>query len=487
MEFKDMGLIAEIRKLNYQDLKIFLIPMVIFLFYLLVFYPCVATYDSFNQLHQIASGYFANWHPFFHTFINMLCLKIYPNPVSICIFQILVFSTMWMVICKYNRGDNLENNKTFKYQIIATVIICLIPINAIYSITLWKDILFSYCLMFLCFLAKVMIDKNGKVDYKFIILISLIMAFVSQLRGNGFYVIVVALIVYSIYLFVKKNIKMSVLLPVLTVIFILLIASLNIVYHVQDNEKDALMTKVSHMLADYVLNLEIDEADKNTIYQLIDENKTSKVYRSTGTDSIWAIMNYENAESNKSTYINLALKYSLKNPLYCLHYLFKSAPMVWDITKDSDWAGRPYYMSFKSDRLQSDFKGYYVNRNFTPTTPYENLSYANWGTPVFYVLNSLSIGIENSLFDTFFNSPALYMYLSIILMVAIHFITKSRAIYLMYVPNLLNIVIVFLSTPIQDYRYLYPNLLVCYLLVIIFIQLYFSGGKSKILSLKNRF
>lgn len=482
-----MGLIAEIRKLNYQDLKIFLIPTIIFLFYLSVFYPCIAAYDSFNQLHQIASGHFGNWHPFFHTFINMLCLKIYPNPASICIFQILVFSTMWLVICKYNRNDNLENNKTFKYQIITTVIICLIPINAIYSITLWKDILFSYCLMFLCFLAKVMIDKNGKVDYKFIIVISLIMAFVSQLRGNGFYVIIAVLIVYSIYLFVKKNIKMGILLPVLTVIFILLIASLNIVYHVQDNEKDALIAKTSHMLADYVLNLEIDEADKNTIYQLIDENKTSKVYRSTETDSIWIMLNRENAESNKSTYIKLALKYSLKNPLYCLHYLFKSAPMVWDITKDSDWVGRPYYISFKSDEMQSVCNRYYIKHNFTPTTPYENLSYANWGTPVFKVFNSLAIGIENSLFDTFFNSPALYMYLSIILMVAIHFITKSRAIYLMYLPNLLNIVIVFLSTPIQDYRYLYPNLLACYLLVIIFIQLYFSGGKSKILSLKNRF
>ena len=46
----------------------------------------------------------------------------------------------------------------------------MIPINALYSITLWKDVLFSYCLMFLCFLAMVMINKKGNVNYKFIIL-----------------------------------------------------------------------------------------------------------------------------------------------------------------------------------------------------------------------------------------------------------------------------------------------------------------------------
>lgn len=173
-----MELAGKIRKLNYDDLKIFLIPIIIFSIYLAVFNPGTATIDTFNQFHQIASGHFTNWHPFFHTFIEMLCLKVYPSPVSICIMQILVFSTMWTVICKYNRDDG----KSLKYQLIATLIICIIPINAIYSITLWKDILFSYFMMFLCFLAKVMIDRQGKVDWRFIVLISLIMAFIAELR-----------------------------------------------------------------------------------------------------------------------------------------------------------------------------------------------------------------------------------------------------------------------------------------------------------------
>ena len=486
MEFKDVGLIAEIKKFNYRDLKIFLIPTIIFLVYLAVFYPCIATYDSFNQLHQIASGHFTNWHPFFHTFIMSLCLKVYSNPISICIFQILVFSTMWMIICKYNRNGNGETEKIFKYQLIATIIICLIPINAIYSITLWKDILFSYFLMFLCFLAMIMIDKKGSVDYKFIIVLSLFMAFISQLRGNGMYVILITLVIYSFYLFMKKNIKMAALLPVLTVIFILLIASLNIAYDVEDNEKDALMTKVGHMLADYVLNLDIEDADRDKIYGLIDKDKIADSYVPTYTDPIWGKMNHNVSDSNRSAYIGLAIKYSLKNPLHCIHYLFESAPMVWDIISDSDWAGRPYYLSSNRDRLQSDFEAYYLPKNFTPTEPYENLSYANWGNPVFNALNLLAIGIENSPFDTVFNNPALYMYLSIIILVALRFINKSREIYLMYLPNLLNILIVFASTPVQDYRYLYANLLVGYLLIIIFIKVYYSGGKSEISSFKSR-
>jgi len=482
MEFQYNSLISKIRgKFNYYDLAIFLIPIIIFSIYLTVFNPGIATYDSFNQLHQIASNQFANWHPFFHTFINMLCLKVYPSTISICIFQILVFSTMWMIICKYNRDDEMQDNNPFVKQAIFTLIICLIPINGLYAVTLWKDILFSYFLMFLCFLVKVLIDKNGGVDYKFIIFFSAIMACISQLRGNGMYVILIVMIVYSIYLFMKNNRKMAVLLPILTITFILLISSLNIVYEVQDNEKDALMTKTAHMLADYDLNLEIEESDRDKIHQLIDKDRVNEQYKPTGSDKIFAITNYTAFENDKGTYIGLALKYSLKDPIHCLQYLFWSSPMVWDITKDGDWLGRPYYLNGEKDRLQSDFEAYYLPRNYTPTESYENLSYANWGTPAFDVLNLAALGIEGCALDTLFNNPALYMYISIIILVLLQIITRSKEIYLVYLPNMLNILVVFMSTPIQDYRYLYANLLVCYLLIIILMGVkQHSNNKSKL-------
>lgn len=473
MEFRHDGAIAEIRsRINRRDLIIFLIPTVIFLSYLMVFNPGIATYDTFNQLHQIASGHFANWHPFFHTFINMLCLKVYPSITSIAVLQILVFSAMWTIICKYTRDDDNKDSDSFKLQVILTLIICLLPINALYSITIWKDILFSYCLMFLCFLAMVMIDRKGNLDYKFIILLALIMAFVSQLRGNGMYVILITIVIYSIYLFIKKNRKMAVLLPILTITVILLISSLNIAYDVQDNEKDAMMTKTCHMLADYYLHLDMDEADRQKVAEILDTDKISKNYIPTGSDSIFAITDYKEFEKNKGTYIELAMKYSLRNPIHFIQYLFESSPMVWDITRDSDWAGHAFYMNRDKDRLQMDFETYYTPRHYQATQSYENLSYVNWGNPIFNALNSLSIDIENSVVaDTLLESPALYMYISIILLILIHIVTGSREIYLMYLPNLLNIIIVFLSTPIQDNRYLYANILICYLLIMVLIGL----------------
>ena len=107
-------IVNKIRKLNYRDLIIFLIPFVIFLYYLSVFNPGILTTDSYMQLHQIATGTFDSWHPFFHTFIEMLCINIFPSTASVGVFQIFIFSSIWMLICKYNSNETDTNvNKLF--------------------------------------------------------------------------------------------------------------------------------------------------------------------------------------------------------------------------------------------------------------------------------------------------------------------------------------------------------------------------------------
>ena len=152
-------------KINYRDLIIFVLPVLIFVLYLFAYNPGVLTVDSFSQLHQIATGKFTTAHPIFHTFLEMLCLKIFKSPFYIGLFQILIFSAIWMGICKYHRDDYSKNSNAFIVQFIVTLIVCLIPINAIYSITLSSNVLFSYSIMLLCFFFFFFFDKNGEVFF----------------------------------------------------------------------------------------------------------------------------------------------------------------------------------------------------------------------------------------------------------------------------------------------------------------------------------
>lgn len=457
--------IDKLKKFNYNDLLIFLIPFIIFAYYLYIFNPGILTYDSYNQLHQIATNNFSNWHPFFHTFIEMLCLKIYENPISIGLFQISVFSIIWMVICKYNRVDDGKINKIFICQVIFTLIISLIPINAIYSITLWKDILFSYFLLFLCFLIEVMLDKNYQLNYKFIIILSLIMAFVCQLRPNGILIICALLIIISIYLFkINKKQKNYILIPILTIIFILFIASLNIVYDVEDNQKDAIFDKTSHILSYYDLNVNISEEDHKIINELISEKDIQENFDIYFTDPTYHVSNNDIYNSHKDIFIKLVIKYSLTNPLNFVKYFFKSSSIVWDISRGEDWSGYVYYMDNEAAE-----KLFY--KKSLSKTAYENGSFENYGSIEFNNLKSFAeYFTHNKLLDTMFNSPAFYMYLSFIIMGIIYLITSSKRVFFVYLPNMLNILIIMVSTPIQSNRYLYANILLFYLMVIILLR-----------------
>ena len=469
---------SRFKRLNYKDLIIFLIPVIIFSFYLYVYNPGIMTFDSFNQVHQIASGRYTNWHPFFHTFIEMILYKIYSSPISVGIFQILTFSIIWMVICKYFRNNDesinladIKSDREFIIQSIITLIICLIPINAIYSITLWKDVLFSYALLFLCFLIKVLVDKKCKVSIKFIVLMGFVMACVAQLRLNGIYVIVPLLIIMAYYLYRHdKTEKFFVKLPVIAIIFILLIASLNAVYNVEDNAKDATLAKTTHMLANYDLYHKLDAKDSAKFHELINEKTVKERYNTFFTDPVRNAANESVFEANKGEYIGMAVKYSLQDPIHFIKYMLSSSELTWDITRDSYWQGKPYYIEKNGPLLESSRNNYFKSYHTTPVADYENVSSVNEGTGLFNLLNSFVYNARtNIVMDTLFESPALYMFLSILAMAGIYYLTKSKNIILVYLPNLFNILVVFVSIPTQDNRYLYPNLLVFYLLVIILV------------------
>lgn len=230
---------------------------------------------------------------------------------------------------------------------------------------------------------------------------------------------------------------MHIYIPALTIIFILLIASLNVVYDVEDNKKDAVFSKTIHLLADYDLNLELDASDKNKIHEVIPEKTIKERYNPYYLDTIGYASNESAFDNDRGAYITMAIKYSLQNPIHFLDYLFKSSAMTWDITRDNDWKGKPYY-DITTDGARTSF----FNHNHSiPTTPYENASLINFGTDEFNRLDFIvDSAKDNIILDTLFNSPALYMYLSFIIMAGIYLLTRTKEICLVYLPNMLNIV-----------------------------------------------
>ncbi|MBQ6098334.1 MAG: hypothetical protein IJL02_00540 [Methanobrevibacter sp.] len=358
-------------KFNYRDLMIFILPILIFSLYLFMYNPGVLTAASFSQLHQIATGQFTTSSPILHTLLVMLFVKIFKTPLFIGAFQIIIFAAIWMIICKYHRDDSTNNNQ-YIVQFILTLIICLIPINAVYSVTLSSNVLFSYSMLFLSFLIKVMLDKNGEINNKLIILMALTIAIMSGLNSYGIIIAIPCLIAIAYYL-LSRNVSRNTIVSFvgITVVLLLFVGSLNFIFDVQQD----------------TTNIQTNDAFEEDI-------------------------NLENAKAQ--------------------------------------------FFSAVNDK---------------PTEEYEsvsqvNIRHGNYGSVSSYV----SMFKENFILDGLFNNPILYMIFSIALLVLITLIVKSKDMCLIYVAPFINSI----TMLIIEQNNLYSNLLVFYLIVIIFISICFN-------------
>jgi hypothetical protein len=441
--------------INIKDIFIFFIMFFILLGLLILLRPGFLTFDSFNQLEQIYNNSFTNWHPFFHTFVEMLLLKIGGTLTVISLFQILVLSIMWTVICHYYRNDSKYN---FPLQIVITLCLVLNPLNFMYSMTFWKDILFSYSVLFLTFLLAIMCRKDFVVSKKMIVLLSIFLALVYGFRLNGKYVFIIMLPILVFILFKKDKKSYNYLLLIIVSLSLVLgIKSLDYIYKVKNNEKDAIEPKILQLSAFYNNEGVLEEKDLELIDKAISIETLMEVYSPTYSDSIWDNTDHKVYKENHIEIYKMILKTTVKHPIKFVKYVFESTNFVWNPT-------------------------YYKNGTILIISTYTDLgrvSPANYDTEYYnLVIKIVNKSIRTKAIASILYNPALYMYISIILLIVLKKRVNKKINLLFILPNLLNILIVAASNPVQDVRYLYPNNLILYFVTIIFIYYLFNNKKT---------
>ena len=131
------------KRIEITDIIIALIIIVIFGIALLSFFPGLLTSDVVDEISQAEVNQYYNAHPIFHSFVIGNLTKLGGIWVP-ALFQILVFAIIWTYACRMIRKyNNTKANKAF--QVIFTFIMAIIPLNFLYSITLWKDWIYNVC------------------------------------------------------------------------------------------------------------------------------------------------------------------------------------------------------------------------------------------------------------------------------------------------------------------------------------------------------
>ena len=160
------------------------IPFAVGLAYLLAFYPGIMSYDSIDQWAQLDQFRFTNWHPAYHTILMWLITRVWYSPAAVAVFQIMFFAA----VCAYTLNILYRDFEVPLPLLLGLeLVVCLLPINGLMIITLWKDVSYSiYVLLATAFLLRGITSRGewfgrGRNWVWF----GLVLANIALLRHNG--------------------------------------------------------------------------------------------------------------------------------------------------------------------------------------------------------------------------------------------------------------------------------------------------------------
>lgn len=469
---------SKIKKIEKTDIIIFLIVLFIFTGAALAFYPGLMTSDNIDQLNQSVTGVYSDSHPILHTVIIGTVYKIFNNSVAVSIFQVVVFTIIWTYSCHVLRKDNKSNlNKLF--QIVLTIIICLIPVNFLYSITLWKDILYTYAILGVVLYTYIGIKNGFNYNWIQMIITSLFLVLVMRLRHNG---LPIGLVMFVILLFGniiknKKFKKMIAFTGIFAIVFVILSIpkwTLN-----SKNEVSAIgtftCTEVHSMGA--LLNEDLPLTEEE--YQFLDKLLPIEIWKAnyspySGSGIFYNPeydTNYLRDPENVAKFNTIFKKYAKMYPKTMAKHFIEANSMFWSIKEKA-------YLNTLTTSNNGMQEHVLWKDEYTTNSKSEFLS---------SIYNKIIVKTLNNemMYDLLYR-PATLMYLSILFIVIIIFKTKKLSYIFLIFPMGMNFGTYILFISSQDLRYAYPNFITCYFISLVFFAVILDRKKTKIEKAKKQ-
>lgn len=188
----------------------FIIILLCWTIYIIAFYPMILSKDPSYQLLQFfniktkyadyavlldENIFLTNHHPVFHTMLLGLCYKVGSMLINdnfglflFSLIQILSLCSVFAYTIKYLK----ENDVDSKWLLVILGIYSLVPVFPKYAMTSVKDTLYT-CLFILYLIRIHKLMNNKYFNYRDFLILLLIMIFISIIRNNGIYVIVLSL------------------------------------------------------------------------------------------------------------------------------------------------------------------------------------------------------------------------------------------------------------------------------------------------------
>ena len=307
-------------------LTIFVLLIICWLPYLFRFFPAIMTPDSYYSIHYVKNGILSDFHAFGHTWFfglfYYLGMFLFNNMNIAVNFYIIVQMLICSLIFTYILKFLFDNGVKKIYIILVFLLFAFSPLFALYSITLWRDILFgmAFATLFIAIYNFVKNEYQFKVSIIIIYIISILV--ILFFRNNGIYVFLL-FIPFFIFL-VKSNRKYIVIVNFVIVILYFIVKGP--VFNYLEVEKttsvEAFSIPLQQISRVIVNDGEIDQPSYDYLNEILDIQKVKDSYDPTISDFVKRASDNKKISNDKIKFLTTWFNIGFKNPrLYFEGYL----------------------------------------------------------------------------------------------------------------------------------------------------------------------
>ncbi len=298
--------------------KFVLLFLLAWLPYFLRYFPAVMTPDSYYSIENVSNFILSDYHTFGHTWFFgafFLLGKLLFGNLNLAVgfyivIQMIINAIVFTFVVRFLYVKNV--NKILKWVIILFML--LSPLYAIYSVTLWRDILFGCSFILLMLSLYDYVDNNYKLS-KFNVSMYLVATLIILFfRNNGIYVFI--LLVPCLVLFSKYNKKILAISNIIIIVLYFVIKGPVFDYFsiAKSTSSEAYSIPLQQISRVVVSGLEIDAKDYKYLNTVIDMKKISKEYSPTISDPVKRLVDNKNLNKSKSKFFKVWFKLFLRHP-----------------------------------------------------------------------------------------------------------------------------------------------------------------------------
>ena len=293
--------------------------------YWLAFSPAILTPDSISQIKQVLQlEPLVNHHPVIHT-MTIKCLYTIITALGVTsintvigiisliqmIFMAIVFSIITYFIYKKSKS------KVLLY--ISVLFYAIIPFNAYYSITIWKDITHAAVTSILLIIILDYLDGQSlddKTKYFNLFLIFILGCAFCLYRSNGYYAYILWLIPLSVFTYKHKQITLMIVVVISILVSSYIKGPLYASFGIRNASCFESLSIPAQQIA-YVIknNRQLSSEEYYYLGKIIDLKRVPEIYQPYISDNIKGnCYNEEFFLNHKQQYLKIWFKIGIKYP-----------------------------------------------------------------------------------------------------------------------------------------------------------------------------